>query len=109
MAHDPSEAVFAGPDGLALMGTVIASAARLLRHGGLFAVEHDETQGDAVPALLSADGRWTDVADHRDLTGRAAVRHRRAPLTRLMSRLMSRLVSRLNEPAGQDHRRAAAR
>jgi release factor glutamine methyltransferase len=70
VAHDPDEAVFAGTDGLALMGAVTDAAARLLRPGGLFAVEHDDTQGDALPALLSADGRWTDVADHRDLTGR---------------------------------------
>jgi release factor glutamine methyltransferase len=70
VAHDPDEAVFAGIDGLALMGAVIEAAARLLRPGGLLAVEHDDTQGDALPALLSADDRWTDAADHRDLTDR---------------------------------------
>lgn len=70
VAHDPPEAVFAGTDGLALMPAVIAAAAELLRSGGVLALEHDWTHGDAVPALLHADGRWESVADHRDLTGR---------------------------------------
>ena len=67
---DPEHAVFAGADGLALMPSVVASAARLLRPGGVLALEHDDSHGRAVPELLSADGRWTDVADHRDLAGR---------------------------------------
>jgi len=68
--HDPDDAVFAGPDGLGLMPALIATAARLLRPGGFFAVEHDETHGESVPALLRASGDWTSVADHVDLTGR---------------------------------------
>lgn len=68
---DPSDAVFAGTDGLALMPAVLARAADLLRDGGVFVVEHDDTHGAAVPELLRADGRWTDVVDHPDLTGRA--------------------------------------
>jgi release factor glutamine methyltransferase len=68
--HDPGEAVFAGPDGLALMPAVIATAARLLQPGGVLAIEHDDTHEQAMPALLRDDTRWTDIADHRDLTGR---------------------------------------
>jgi release factor glutamine methyltransferase len=67
---DPPEAVFAGPDGLAVLPAVVARAADVLRSGGRLAVEHDDAHGAAVPALLAADGRWTDVADHRDLAGR---------------------------------------
>jgi len=67
---DPHAAVFAGPDGLALIPSVIACAARLLRPGGQFVMEHDSTQGESVPALLAADGRWTMIADRPDLTGR---------------------------------------
>jgi release factor glutamine methyltransferase len=67
---DPPDAVFAGPDGLAVVPAVIACAASLLTDGGVFAMEHDDTQGESVPALLAADGHWHDVADHRDLTGR---------------------------------------
>lgn len=67
--HDPAIAVFAGADGLALMPAVIARAATLLRPGGVLALEHDDTQAAAVPALLAGDGSWTDVADHLDLAG----------------------------------------
>ena len=67
---DPPAAVFAGPDGLALIPHVIARAADLLRPGGVLALEHDDTQDRAVPGLLAADGRWLDVAEHRDLAGR---------------------------------------
>ncbi|MEO3741982.1 peptide chain release factor N(5)-glutamine methyltransferase [Plantactinospora sp. B5E13] len=68
--HDPAEAVFGGPDGLAVIRQVVAAAARLLRPGGTLGIEHDDTHGAAVPALLSADGRFIDVVDHVDLVGR---------------------------------------
>jgi release factor glutamine methyltransferase len=67
---DPPEAVFAGADGLAVIPAVLARAAELLRPGGVLAMEHDETHGGSVPALLRADGRWHEVVDHRDLAGR---------------------------------------
>jgi release factor glutamine methyltransferase len=70
VSHDPKRAVFAGADGLALMPDVVARAAELLRPGGVLAVEHDDSHGQAVPELLSTDGRWRDIADHHDLTGR---------------------------------------
>jgi release factor glutamine methyltransferase len=67
---DPADAVFAGSDGLDLVPAVIARAASLLGGGGVLAVEHDDSQGESVPALLDADSRWRDIADHRDLSGR---------------------------------------
>jgi release factor glutamine methyltransferase len=67
---DPADAVFAGPDGLNVVPAVIARAASLLGDGGVFAVEHDDSQSQSVPALLGADSRWRDIADHRDLSGR---------------------------------------
>jgi release factor glutamine methyltransferase len=68
--HDPAEAVFGGPDGLAVIRPVIACAARLLRGGGWFGVEHDDTHAVAVPGLLAADGRFDGITVHPDLTGR---------------------------------------
>ncbi|MDT4997815.1 MAG: release factor glutamine methyltransferase [Pseudonocardiales bacterium] len=68
--QDPSAAVFAGADGLRLIPAVIARAAELLRPGGVLALEHDESQADAVPALLHASGGWAGVEDHHDLAGR---------------------------------------
>ena len=68
--HDPARAVFGGPDGLGLIGPVAAQAARLLRPGGVFAVEHDDSHAPAVLALLRAQPGLTDVAGHLDLSGR---------------------------------------
>jgi release factor glutamine methyltransferase len=41
-----------------------------LRPDGWFGVEHDDTQGETVPALLRADGRYRDIDDQLDLAGR---------------------------------------
>jgi release factor glutamine methyltransferase len=68
--HDPFDAVFAGPDGLAVIRHVVTCAARLLRPGGQVGIEHDDTHGESVPALLTARRVLTDVAAHDDLAGR---------------------------------------
>ena len=68
--HDPAEAVFGGADGLAVIHPVIGLAAVLLKPGGVVGIEHDDGHGEAVPGLLRADGRFTDVTVHPDLTGR---------------------------------------
>ncbi len=87
--HDPDEALFAGPDGLAAMPTVIATARRLLRDGGHVVIEHDESHQDGLMAMLEADA-FEDVAGHRDLAGRPrfvsarrAARSRRPGLPRV--------------------------
>lgn len=67
---DPAAAVFGGADGLAVVPHVIRRAAEWLRPGGLFATEHELSQGEVVPELLRMDGRWRDIAGHRDLTDR---------------------------------------
>ncbi|WP_446211168.1 peptide chain release factor N(5)-glutamine methyltransferase [Micromonospora sp. IBSANI012] len=69
--HDPDEAVFGGTDGLSVIRPVLARAGDLLCPGGGLGVEHDDTHGAAVPALLAGDGRYVDVAEHRDLAGRS--------------------------------------
>lgn len=67
---DPPGAVFGGPDGLEVIRAVIATSAGLLRYGGHLAIEHDDTHGEAVPALLRRRRVLTDVEEHRDLAGR---------------------------------------
>lgn len=69
-AYDPPEALWSGPDGLAALQVVERVAARLLRPGGLAVVEHADAQGQSGPAVFTATGRWTDVADRSDLAGR---------------------------------------
>lgn len=68
--HDPHLALFSGPDGLDVLRLLTERAARLLRAGGVVGVEHAEVQGEAVPALFAAAGRWEEIRDHRDLAGR---------------------------------------
>jgi len=68
--YDPADAVFAGPDGLAVIGPVVLVAARLLRPGGALAIEHDERHAGEVLALLSSHPALTGARDHPDLAGR---------------------------------------
>jgi release factor glutamine methyltransferase len=66
---DPPEALWGGPDGLSVLRGVAARAATLLRPGGWFGVEHDDSHGPAVVRLLAARG-LTGAATHPDLAGR---------------------------------------
>jgi release factor glutamine methyltransferase len=68
--HDPSHAVFGGPDGMALIIPVVAHAGRWLRPGGLFAVEHDDTTSAQTVELISRTGLFDDVVARHDLAGR---------------------------------------
>ena len=69
-AWDPPGAVFGGPDGLEIIRAVVGAAAALLRHDGWLGIEHDDTHGETVPALLRRRRVLTDVEEHRDLAGR---------------------------------------
>ncbi len=69
--HDPHLALFSGDDGLDAMRVLEQRAALLLRPGGVVGAEHADVQGESAPAVFAATGRWQDVADHRDLAGRA--------------------------------------
>ena len=66
--HEPSVALFGGPTGLDIPGRFIDTAARLLKRGGFFALEHTEDQGLALRDLLSEN--FTDILCHLDLTAR---------------------------------------
>jgi len=66
---EPSIALFGGnPDGTAIPAQFIAAAARLLKSGGFLALEHDQTQGAAIAALLGA--KFTKISLIADMTGR---------------------------------------
>lgn len=68
--HDPHLALFSGQDGLDAIRLLEQRAAVLLRPGGVVGAEHAEAQAESAPAVFSATGRWVEVRDHRDLTGR---------------------------------------
>jgi len=66
--HEPAVALFGGPTGLDIPGRFIDTAARLLKSGGFFALEHTEDQGAALKDLLAEN--FTDILCHLDLTAR---------------------------------------
>ncbi len=65
---EPADALFAGPDGLDDLRTIIAGAPRWLSPDGWLVVEHGHDQGAAVAELFDAAG-FVDVSTRRDLAG----------------------------------------
>jgi release factor glutamine methyltransferase len=68
--HDPSHALFGGPDGMVVIDAIVELARRWLKPGGGCAVEHDDTTSAATVAAFTAAGGFVDVTPHRDLAGR---------------------------------------
>jgi release factor glutamine methyltransferase len=69
--HDPEIALYGGSaDGLRLPLAAAAAAARLLKPGGYFVMEHAEVQAGALARILGADPSWATVRTHQDLTER---------------------------------------
>jgi release factor glutamine methyltransferase len=69
--HDPELALYAPGDGLDTIRVVERRAALLLRRGGVVGVEHADVQGETAQAVFRVPGRWGQLRDHADLTGRA--------------------------------------
>ena len=66
---EPSMALFGGPsNGMAIPREFITAASRLLKSGGLFAIEHNELQGPLIASELGQD--FESIALHMDLTQR---------------------------------------
>ncbi|MBV9207598.1 MAG: peptide chain release factor N(5)-glutamine methyltransferase [Actinobacteria bacterium] len=68
--YDPPAALWSGPDGLDAIRTVERTARRLLRPGGLVAVEHGAPQGTAVYWVFPEESGWRNTRNHKDLAGR---------------------------------------
>ena len=69
--HDPPEALYGGgADGMELPTAAAASAARLLRPGGYFVMEHAEVQAGWISHHLAGSGNWTGIRTHLDLNGK---------------------------------------
>ncbi len=68
--YDPPHAVFAGPDGMAVIPAIIGLAGRWLRSGGFFAVEHDDATSLRTSELVRSTGLFDDIVARTDLTGR---------------------------------------
>jgi release factor glutamine methyltransferase len=68
--YDPATALWGGTDGLDSIRVIDRAARRLLRDGGLVAVEHGAPQGTAVYWVFSEEQGWRDTRNHCDLAGR---------------------------------------
>jgi release factor glutamine methyltransferase len=68
--YDPATALWGGADGLDAVRVIEQAARRLLRPGGLVAVEHGAPQGAAVYWVFAEERGWADARNHRDLAGR---------------------------------------
>lgn len=68
LAHEPSQALVSGPDGLHDIRQIVAGAPAHLVDGGWLLLEHGFDQGPAVHALLGAAG-FQDLSLRHDLAG----------------------------------------
>jgi release factor glutamine methyltransferase len=66
---EPTAALYAGADGLDAIRVVERTARRLLRPGGLVAVEHGAPQGAAVYWVFAEESGWKHTRNHSDLAG----------------------------------------
>lgn len=72
LVHDwePHLALFAEDDGMAAIRALVPQAAEVLVVGGLLALEVDARRADRAAGIVTADGRFTEVEQRLDLTGR---------------------------------------
>ena len=68
--YDPPAALWSGADGLDAIRGVERVARRLLRPGGVVAVEHGAPQGAAVYWVFCEEAGWRDTRNHKDLARR---------------------------------------
>ena len=66
--HEPAIALFSGKDGMDAPREFISAASRLLKPGGLLAIEHNEVQGTLIANELARD--FDEIRLHEDLVGR---------------------------------------
>ena len=78
LAHEPEAALFAGPDGLAVLRELVAGVASFLTPGAGFAVELAPGQAQIVAGWCGETG-LRDVTIHRDLADRNRVVSARDP------------------------------
>ena len=68
LAHEPVQALCAGPDGLVALSVITATARRYLRHDGWLVLEHGATQAAPVEHLLRKAG-FGQITCYRDYAG----------------------------------------
>lgn len=79
LAHEPTDALISGRDGLTAIRRISAQARDFLVPGGWLALEHGWQQSGAVRQLLESGG-LSSVASHADLAGHERVTEAQAPV-----------------------------
>jgi release factor glutamine methyltransferase len=82
---EPASALFAGPDGLDDVRTIVRGAGDRLVEGGLLVIEIGADQGESVRHLLEASG-FVDIEIRPDLAGHDRIAIGRRPATRARDR-----------------------
>ena len=67
---EPSIALLAGDNGMAVISDIISGAPDVLFDGGLLALEVDSRRASVAAELAAATGRYRDISILPDLTGR---------------------------------------
>ncbi len=67
---EPSVALLAGDNGMAVIADIVATAPDYIEDGGLLALEVDTRRAALVAELAAANGRYRDISILPDLTGR---------------------------------------
>lgn len=67
---EPGGALVSGTDGLSATRTVIQQAGRIVRPGGMLALEVDASRAEVVAGIAAGSG-WNDATVHMDLFDRA--------------------------------------
>ncbi|HEU4754813.1 MAG TPA: peptide chain release factor N(5)-glutamine methyltransferase, partial [Armatimonadota bacterium] len=68
-AYEPRLALDGGADGLDLIRPLVEGTPRLLKPGGLLALEVAQGQAEQVLGLIRANGEWSQAEAVRDLSG----------------------------------------
>jgi release factor glutamine methyltransferase len=68
VGHEPAVALFGGATGMELPIRFIEAAARLLKSGGFFAIEHHESQPNDIATAMATHFDLIEL--HNDLVGR---------------------------------------
>ncbi len=68
--YDPPHALFGGDDGMLVVNHIVGAAARLLRSGGLCAIEHDDSTSSPTVEAFARAGCFVEIAARHDLAGR---------------------------------------
>jgi release factor glutamine methyltransferase len=67
--HQPTQAIFSGPDGLDVTRHIVTAAARLLRPGGTCVIEHGALHGESLPEILRDQGSFENITGYPDTAG----------------------------------------